>query len=153
MAAAFVEGAAQAIAESGLTTITISGDTVASETEESSQDQEVASGVEEAGQELREILEETADDTEVLVRIEAGTPMGILFIQPVLKPVPGQPFQTPVSPTAQEQEQQYPGQFLGQYPGQFFAPGLFVPAGPGANGTTSPFTAPAMAPATTEAGN
>jgi intracellular multiplication protein IcmE len=86
MAAAFVEGMATAIAESGRTTITVEGDTVAEEEEEASNDQEVASGIEEAGQELREILDEQAEDIEVTVRVEAGTPIGILFLEPVIKP-------------------------------------------------------------------
>ncbi len=84
MAAAFVEGAAEAISESGRTNITIQGETVAEETEETDSNQEVASGIEEAGEELRDILEEMADNTEVLVRIASGTPMGILFISPVV---------------------------------------------------------------------
>lgn len=83
MAASFVEGAANAIAQSGLTTVTINGETVAQEEEETDQDQEIASGVEEAGAELREILDNQADNIETLVKIHAGTPVGILFLQPV----------------------------------------------------------------------
>lgn len=83
-AAAFVEGAASAIADSGLTTVTIQGETVAEETEETDSDQEIASGIEEAGQELREIFDDELDDIEVLVRVEAGTPMGLLFTEPVV---------------------------------------------------------------------
>lgn len=83
-AAAFVEGAAEAISESGLTTVTIEGETVAEETEESDTDQEVASGITEAAQELRDILDDEAD-VEPLIRIEAGTPMGLLFLEPVVR--------------------------------------------------------------------
>ncbi|MCE7886463.1 MAG: type IV secretion protein DotG [Alphaproteobacteria bacterium PRO2] len=86
MAAAFVEGLASAISESGLTTVTVEGDVVAEESEDTSTEQEVASGIEEAGQKLREILDETADEIEVTVRVEAGTPVGILFLEPVIKP-------------------------------------------------------------------
>lgn len=82
-AAAFVEGLSNAISESGSTTITVSGENVTESTNDASNDQEVASGIEEAGQEIREILEEIADETEVLVRIAAGTPLGILFLEPV----------------------------------------------------------------------
>ena len=85
MAAAFVEGAAQAISDSGLTTVTIQGETVAEETEEADSGQQIASGVEEAGQELRDILDEMADDTKVMVRIASGTPLGILFLEPVVE--------------------------------------------------------------------
>ncbi|MBL4803769.1 MAG: type IV secretion protein DotG [Alphaproteobacteria bacterium] len=83
-AAAFVEGVSEAVAESGLTTITIEGETVAEETEDADTEQEIAAGLEEVGQELSEILDEIADDTEVLIRVEAGTPFGLLFIEPVL---------------------------------------------------------------------
>lgn len=86
MAGAFIEGMATAISESGRTDVTISGETVASETEEPSEDQEVASGIAEAGTELREIIDEIGDDIEVTVRIEAGTPIGVLFLEPVIKP-------------------------------------------------------------------
>ncbi len=82
-AAAFVEGLSNAISESGSTTITVSGENVTESTNDASNDQEVASGIEEAGQEIREILEEIADETEVLVRIAAGTPLGILFLERV----------------------------------------------------------------------
>ena len=82
-AAAFVEGAASAIAESGLTTVTVEGDVVAEETDETDSEQEIASGIEEAGQELGEIIDEIADNTQVLVRVAAGTPIGVLFLEPV----------------------------------------------------------------------
>ena len=82
-AAAFVEGMAEAIAESGRTTVTISGETVAEEEEETTDEQEVATGIREVGEELREILDEMADEVEVLIRIEAGTPIGVLFLEPV----------------------------------------------------------------------
>lgn len=84
-AAAFVEGLANAISESGRTNVTIQGETVAESTNEADNDQEVASGVEEAGQEVRDIIDEEVDDIETLIRIEAGTPMGILFLEPVVR--------------------------------------------------------------------
>lgn len=86
-AAAFVEGFTSAIAESGATTVTINGETVAEETQEPSNDEEIATGIEEAGQEIREILDEMNDDVEPLVIIASGTPMGILFLEPVTQPV------------------------------------------------------------------
>lgn len=86
-AAAFVEGAASAISESGLTTVTVEGDTVVEEQEETSNEQEIASGIEEAGEELGELLDEVADNTETLVRIESGTPLGILFVEPVIQEI------------------------------------------------------------------
>ena len=83
-AASFVEGLTSAIAESGRTSVTIQGETVAEETEETSNDQEVASGVAQVGEELGEILDEIADEAEVLIRIETGTPFGLLLLEPVV---------------------------------------------------------------------
>jgi intracellular multiplication protein IcmE len=85
-AAAFVEGFASAIAESGRTDVTIQGETVASETEEADSDQKVATGVEEAGSELSTIISEMNDDVETLVIVASGTPMGLLFLAPVTRP-------------------------------------------------------------------
>lgn len=82
-AAAFVEGAASAISQSGLTTVSVEGSTVSEDSQEPSSKQEIASGLEEAGQEVRELIDEEADNTKVLVRIEKGTPLGVLFLQPV----------------------------------------------------------------------
>ena len=87
MAAAFVEGMAEAISESGRTTVTIQGETVAEETSDTDTKQEVSSGIEEAGAELGDILDDMADDIETLVRVESGTPMGILFLEPVIEEV------------------------------------------------------------------
>ena len=85
MAAAFVEGMADAISESGRTTVIVEGDTVAQEEEETTNDQEVASGITEAGAELSEILSETADEVETTVIIASGTQIGVLFLDPVTK--------------------------------------------------------------------
>jgi len=85
-AAAFVEGFADALSESGSTTITIDtgGSASATETADKTDKQEVATGVEEAAEEVRDIIDDMADDIEVLVKIHAGTPMGILFTEPVV---------------------------------------------------------------------
>lgn len=84
-AAAFVEGLSSAISESGSTSITIQGDTTSTTTDTGGQDsgQKVASGVEEAGKELKKLLDKEADDTKTLIRVEAGTPLGVLFLEPV----------------------------------------------------------------------
>lgn len=83
-AAAFIDGFAQAIAESGRTSVTVSGETVIEEEEEKSDDQEVATGVEEAASEVREILDEMGD-VPVQIIIEAGTPIGIFFTDNVVE--------------------------------------------------------------------
>lgn len=84
MAAEFVTGFADAISESGTTTIVISGDTVSQSESDKNSQQEVASGISEAGEALSDILNEEADRTQRMMRVAAGTPVGILFVAPVL---------------------------------------------------------------------
>ena len=84
-AAAFIEGVSEAAAESGRTTITIQGETVAEETEDADTEQEIAAGLEEVGEELSDIIGEIADNVKVLIRVEAGTPFGLLFLEPVVE--------------------------------------------------------------------
>ncbi len=84
-AAAFIEGVSEAVAESGLTTITIQGETVAEETADADTEQEIAAGLEEVGEELSDIIGEIADNVKVLIRVEAGTPFGLLFLEPVVE--------------------------------------------------------------------
>ncbi|HPF78812.1 MAG TPA: TrbI/VirB10 family protein [Alphaproteobacteria bacterium] len=86
-AAAFVTGLTTAIADSGKTTIVIqnsdgSSSTTTSGTNDS--DQEVASGIAEAGDVIADILNEKADNTQTLIRVAPGTPIGVLFISPVV---------------------------------------------------------------------
>jgi intracellular multiplication protein IcmE len=83
MAAEFVSGLAEAISESGSTTVVIEGDTVAESESDKNSQQEVASGITEAGDKLSEILEEEADATVPMLRVASGTPVGILFVGPV----------------------------------------------------------------------
>lgn len=83
-ASAFIEGFAEAISESGRTTVTVSGDTVVEEEEEQSNDQEVATGITEAATEVGEVLDEMAD-VPVRIIIEAGTPIGIFFSENVVE--------------------------------------------------------------------
>ncbi|MCB9988519.1 MAG: type IV secretion protein DotG [Rhodospirillales bacterium] len=84
-AAAFIEGMGSAIADSGNTTVTVAGDTVAQEEENLDTREEIFKGVSEASSKLGEILDDQAQDTQTLVKVHAGTPMGILFLDPVTK--------------------------------------------------------------------
>ncbi|MBX2833734.1 MAG: hypothetical protein KTR28_02055 [Micavibrio sp.] len=90
-AAAFIEGFSSALAEGGTTNITIDtgGGSTASTDNDLDSEQEVATGVQEVGQELRGILTDMADGTEPTIRIAAGTPVGILFTQPVVNQFDG----------------------------------------------------------------
>ncbi len=85
MAASFIEGLSEAVSDAGVTSVTVEGGSTVSESADKNSEQEVASGIQEAGERLREIVDEMADDTEVTIIIARGTPMGVLFMQPVLK--------------------------------------------------------------------
>jgi intracellular multiplication protein IcmE len=82
-AAAFIEGLTEAIADSGNTSIYIDGNTVTESSSGKDKDEEVASGIAEAGGVISELMEEEASKTKTLVKIRAGTPMGILFTKEV----------------------------------------------------------------------
>ena len=85
-AAEFVEGFADALARSGQTTVSVTGDTVTetNSTDDLDTDEAVAAGVEEAGERFAEAFEDVADRTEQLLEIAPGTPIGILFIEPII---------------------------------------------------------------------
>lgn len=83
MAAEFVTGFADALSESGTTSVFISDSSVTQSSSDKDSKQEVASGVSEAGDKLSEILDEEAENTKPMLRLASGTPMGILFIAPV----------------------------------------------------------------------
>lgn len=87
IASAFIEGVATAIAETGRTEVIQEGDSVAEQTVEADFTEQMAAGIEEAGGELRTIVEEMNEDVEPLIIVESGTPMGILFLQAVTQPV------------------------------------------------------------------
>lgn len=84
-AAAFVEGLGEAIAESGTSTTTIDGGTGTSQTTQEDLDieQEIFAGIENAAEEAGSIIDEIAQETEPQIIVDAGTPMGVLFIEPV----------------------------------------------------------------------
>ncbi|MBI4031530.1 MAG: DotG/IcmE/VirB10 family protein [Proteobacteria bacterium] len=82
-AASFIEGMGEAIADTGGTSISVSGENVTSSEEDLNTREEVAKGVEKAAQKIGDILDDRAQQIKPLVRVEAGTPMGILFVEPV----------------------------------------------------------------------
>lgn len=82
-AAKFLEGFGDAVAESGSTTVTVSGDTVAEETTDLNTKEELAKAGGEAFSKVSEIVDEEGSETEILVRVRAGTPFGLLFTAPV----------------------------------------------------------------------
>lgn len=84
-AASFVQGLASAVAESESTTVSIDGSTTTSTEEDLDLNQEVARGVEELGSQVGDTLDEIASSTKPLIRVAAGTPLGILFVDPVIQ--------------------------------------------------------------------
>ncbi len=84
-AAAFVEGMGEAIAESGSTSVTVSGDTVVEEEEPLDTRQEIFKGVEEASGKIGEIMDKEGSKIKPMIKVGAGTAVGILFLQPVTK--------------------------------------------------------------------
>ncbi len=82
-AAAFVEGIGEAIGETNQTTVVVDGGAAVSSEEELDTQQEFFKGFEAAAERVGEILDENADETQILIRVESGTPMGILFVDPV----------------------------------------------------------------------
>lgn len=82
-AARFLEGMGSAIADSGSTSVTVSGDTVVEQGNDLNTREELYKGVEEAAKQMGDVLDEEGRQTEILVRVRAGTPVGILFLKPV----------------------------------------------------------------------
>lgn len=82
-AAAFVEGMGKAIAESGSTSVSVSGETVVQTEEELDTRQELLKGVEEGASKVSEFLDKDASETKPLIKVHAGTAVGILFLSPV----------------------------------------------------------------------
>lgn len=126
-AARFVEGMGRAIADSGSdTTIIIDGET---RVEEDNNDidtrQELYNGVEEGAREFADFLEEEGDNTEPLIRVASGTPLGIFFTQPVTQTLDAQG--NPIQQGFPQQQQQ------GQQPQQGF-PGFGGGFGQGGGG-------------------
>lgn len=80
----FIEGMGSAIAENGSTTVSVDngGATVSQESNDLDTKQELAKATEEAANKAGEVLDEESD-VEILVRVRAGTPMGIFFVQQV----------------------------------------------------------------------
>lgn len=82
-AADFIEGVAEAYAEKEGTTTIVTGDVVVQDKPTIDTREQFAKGVEKASERAGEILEDEGDNTQPLVRVRAGTPMGILFMTPI----------------------------------------------------------------------
>lgn len=87
VAANFVEGLAGAIAQTQTTT-NVTGDVVVVDNTDLDTKEEIATAIEDAGEELSDFLDQEANRTKILVKVAAGTPIGILFTSPVIEGLP-----------------------------------------------------------------
>jgi intracellular multiplication protein IcmE len=84
-AAAFIEGIGSAVADSGNTNVSVSGDTVVSNTQKLDSKQQLYKGIEKGASKIGDILDKNGSDTKPLITVDPGTAMGILFTSPVTK--------------------------------------------------------------------
>ena len=82
-AAEFVTGMAEAYADRQGQTTVVTGDTVVQDQPPLDVQEQVAKGIQNAGDKVGEILDQEGQNTKPLVRVRAGTPMGILFLAAV----------------------------------------------------------------------
>lgn len=83
-AARFIEGMGQAVAQREQQITVNNGTTVSSQADLNTR-QEIAAGLAAGTQELGQELDDEADRTQVMIKVRAGTPIGILFLEPVTK--------------------------------------------------------------------
>lgn len=84
-AAAFVEGMGEAIAEQGGTDVVVTRDVAVQSEPPLDTEEQIFKGVEEAASKLGKILDENAANTKPLIRVESGTPMGLVFLAEVVE--------------------------------------------------------------------
>lgn len=82
-AASFVTGLGEGIVQVNETTVNAGSGTTISSKSELDPTQELFSGIKEASSAIGDILTEDGKETEPLIRVQSGTPMGLLFVQPV----------------------------------------------------------------------
>jgi intracellular multiplication protein IcmE len=85
-AASFIEGLGSAIATTSGTTVSVEGETVTEESEDLDTEEELGKAFEKTAQKLAEIIDDEGADVETLVKVKAGTPIGLLFLAPVFEP-------------------------------------------------------------------
>lgn len=87
-AAEFISGFGEAVSEAGQTTVTVDGGAAVEETENLDTEEELASAASAAADQVAEFLDEEASQVRPMLKINAGTPMGIIFLEEVLEPCP-----------------------------------------------------------------
>ncbi|NBX67194.1 MAG: hypothetical protein EBQ96_09385 [Proteobacteria bacterium] len=83
-AARFIQGMGDAIAQREQT-VTVNNGTTTSSQADLKPREELAAGLAEGTQELADQLDQMGEDTKVMIKVHAGTPIGILFLEPVTK--------------------------------------------------------------------
>ncbi len=83
-AASFIEGMGDAIAQHEQT-ITVNNGTTSSSESDLNTKQEVASALADSTSKISDSLDEQADQAKIGVKVRSGTPIGILFLEPVVK--------------------------------------------------------------------
>ena len=81
-AAEFIAGFGEAVAETNETNVTVDGGAAVSNQVELDTEQEIAAGFEAGAESLSEFLDDNSD-REITVKLDKGTPIGILFVQSV----------------------------------------------------------------------
>lgn len=82
-AAAFIEGMGSAIADTGNTSVSVQGETVTSSENDLDAKEELFKGVETAAKKIGEVLDRQDNQVRPLIRVAAGTPIGVMFMKPV----------------------------------------------------------------------
>lgn len=82
-AAEFLEGVGEGISKSATTTTNTGSGSTVQETDALDTEQELARGAEEGFSEFGDFLDDEASNIRPLIRVEAGTPIGVFFTQPV----------------------------------------------------------------------
>ena len=88
-AARFIEGIGEAIEQEGQTDVTVNNETITTSQNEIDTRQELFAGVNEAAREFGDLLDDEANEIEPLIRVDAGTMIGLLFTEAVIKPGTG----------------------------------------------------------------
>jgi intracellular multiplication protein IcmE len=82
-AAEFIQGMGQAYSDQQGQTTVVTGDVVVQDKPPLNTKEQVAAGVQKAADKVGDILDDEGSKTQVMVRVRAGTPMGILFMNPI----------------------------------------------------------------------
>lgn len=83
-AARFIEGMGEAIAQREQT-VTVNNGTTTSSQADLKPREELAAGLSDGASEIADQLDDMGQNTKVMVKVHAGTPIGILFLEPVTK--------------------------------------------------------------------